>query len=539
MKKLWQALMWVRRADAAAFRRRLFYVLLQSLLPVAALYLLKMLVDGITQAVAGGGADRVLPSLLAMVAVFLMGRVVAALNSINNDILSQRLIDYMSDLMQQQAASLDLSYYDTPEYHDTLHRAQQEVSSRPVAILANFMALFSALITLLGIAAVLVTASWWVIVVMFVAVVPSLAVRLYKAQSIYRFRRRNTQLYRRTAYYGSLLTSRQAAAEMRTFRLAPWFRRLFVSSRRQLVSRLFSISRRLGAADICCALIEAAAMLLVLFLLVRQALGAAISLGSFVMLLEAFRRGQAQLNTLAASIAGLYDNRLFVSNVFEFLALKPAVLPPDDPQPMPPQIVSVEFRDVTFRYPGMHRDVLSHFCLQAKVGEVVRIEGRNGFGKSTLVKLLLRLYDPAEGSVLLNGIDIRRFRLDDLRRRIGVLFQDFVRYNCSAAENITFGDIDHPDHSLRHAAALAGADSVIDHLPQGDATLLGRLFDQGAELSMGQWQRMAIARALQSDAPLLILDEPFAWLDADARRLLNQNLSELQKNKIIILITHS
>ena len=171
--------------------------------------------------------------------------------------------------------------------------------------------------------------------------------------------------------------------------------------------------------------------------------------------------------------------------------------------------------------------------------QTIRIEGRNGFGKSTLVKLLLRLYDPAEGSVLLNGIDIRRFRLDDLRRRIGVLFQDFVRYNCSAAENITFGDIDHPDHSLRHAAALAGADSVIDHLPQGDATLLGRLFDQGAELSMGQWQRMAIARALQSDAPLLILDEPFAWLDADARRLLNQNLSELQKNKIIILITHS
>lgn len=539
MKKLWQALMWVRRADAAAFRRRLFYVLLQSLLPVAALYLLKMLVDGITQAVAGGGADHVIPTLLAMVAVFLMGRVVAALNSINNDILSQRLIDYMSDLMQQQAASLDLSYYDTPEYHDTLHRAQQEVSSRPVAILANFMALFSALITLLGIAAVLVTASWWVIVVMFVAVVPSLAVRLYKAQSIYRFRRRNTQLYRRTAYYGSLLTSRQAAAEMRTFRLAPWFRRLFVSSRRQLVSRLFSISRRLGVADICCALIEAAAMLLVLLLLVRQALDAAISLGSFVMLLEAFRRGQAQLNTLAASIAGLYDNRLFVSNVFEFLALKPAVLSPDDPQPMPPQIVSVEFRDVTFRYPGMHRDVLSHFCLQAKVGEVVRIEGRNGFGKSTLVKLLLRLYDPAEGSVLLNGIDIRRFRLDDLRRRIGVLFQDFVRYNCSAAENITFGDIDHPDHSLLHAAALAGADSVIDYLPQGEATLLGRLFDQGAELSMGQWQRMAIARALQSDAPLLILDEPFAWLDADTRRLLNQNLSELQKNKIIILITHS
>lgn len=540
MKNLWQALMMVRRCDVASFWRRVVYVMLQSLIPVAGLYVLKLLVDSITQAVGGGGAERVLPYLLALVALFLAGRVVSALSGVNNDVLSQRLIDYMSDLMQRQAARLDLSYYDTPEYHDTLHRAQQEVSTRPVAVLNNFMALLSAVVTLLGIAALLVTASWWVLVIMVVAMVPTLAVRLYKARSIYQFRRGNTQLYRRTSYYGQLLTSRQTAAEMRAFGLAGWFRRLFVESRRLLVGRLLSISRRLGAADICCAVIEAAAMLVVIWLLIRQTLAAAITLGAFVMLLEAFRRGQSQLSTLASSIAGLYDNRLFVGNVFEFLGLEPVVLNPEEPLPMPGRVESVEFKEVTFRYPQGNRDVLSHFNFRAEMGEIALIEGRNGFGKSTMVKLLLRLYDPCEGAVLMNGIDIRRFNLDELRSRVGVLFQDFVRYNCTAAENIAFGCRDkQPADGCRQAAELAGAAEVVEQLPQGENTMLGRLFDGGCELSMGQWQRVALARAFQSDAPLVILDEPYAWLDTNARRHLTESLEELKKDKVVIVISHS
>lgn len=540
MKNLWQALLLVRRCDRWAFRRRVLYVLLQSILPLLNLYLLKMLIDAVDAGFhSQGPATGFLPYLLAMTVVFLVNRVVAALDRVNNDLLSQRLTDYMSDIMQRQAARLDLSYYDTPSYHDTFHRAQQESGSRPLAILDNFMAVAGALVSVVVVTLMLVRASWLTVVVMLLAVTPSFFVRLRKARSVYAFRRQNTQLYRRTAYYAHLLTSREAAKEMRTFRLAPHFRTLFVEARSRLVARLLAISRRMGVADILCAVVEAAAMFLVVWLLAAQAFNGAFSVGTFVMLFEAFRRGQGYLTSLTGGIAGLYDNRLFVGNLFEFLRLQPSILDPADPLPVPEQIHELELRDVTFRYPDMYRDVLQHFNFKARVGEITRLQGENGYGKSTVVKLLLRLYDPQQGTVLLNGIDIRRFPVAQLRRRMGVLFQDFVRYACSAAENIAFGDIDRPEGSVLEAARLSGADAVADGLPDAYNSLLGRTFDGGHELSMGQWQRFALARALQSDAPVLLLDEPVAWIDVPARQQFLSALQQLKHDKIIIMITHA
>lgn len=544
MKNLWKALLLVRRCQPWSFRRRLFYELLQSILPLVNLYLLKLMIDTVQMGLAGQAApsDFVVP-LLSMCGIFLLNRIVSALSAINNDILSQRLIDHLSDLIQRQSARLDMQYYDTPAFHDTFHRAQQEASYRPLQILANFMALGGSLLSIAGVTAMLLSASWWIIVVMIAAVLPGFAVRLYKARRIYRFRRDNTQLYRRTAYYGAVLTARDFAKELRAFNLTSLFRQRFVDVRRRLVARLLSISRRLGALDILCAFIEAAAMLAVVWLLVGEAFAGAITIGTFVMLFEAFRRGQGYLHSLVGSIAGLYDNRLFVGNFFEFLELRPTILPPDEPMPMPPDIHQVEFRDVTFRYPDMDHDVLEGFSLTARKGEITRIDGRNGFGKSTLIKLLLRFYDPCQGAVLLDGIDIRRFDPATLRSHIGVLFQDFVRFNCTLNENIAFGNSTNAnpsppgssDPSAAHTSLLAFA----DRLPQKGDTLLGRLFDGGSELSMGQWQRVAIARALASDAPIIALDEPTAWLDREARENFSALLQELKHTKIVLLITHS
>ena len=534
MKKLWQALILVRRCDRRSFALRLLYVVLQSVLPLVNLYLLKLLIDAVERGTAGSDVQY-MPYLLGMVAVFLVNRMVSALNGINNDVLSQRLTDYMSDIMQHQSSRLDIAYYDNPDYHDTMHRAQQEASFRPLQIMNNFMALFGAIISIVGIVAMLTAASWWVIVVMVVAVVPGFLVRLYKARCIYRFRRDNTQLYRCTSYYGTLLSARDYAKEMRAFNLTAFFRQRFVDNRRQLVGRLLRISRRMGALDVLCAVIEAAAMFLVVWLLIRQALMAAITIGTFVMLFEAFRRGQGQLSSLVAAVAALYDNRLFVTNLFDFLALKPQVVSPEQPVPFPEHIKTVEFRDIIFRYPDMDRDVLSHYSLTARVGEVTLITGENGYGKSTLVKLLLRLYDPQQGSVSINGIDIRRFNLEELRAHVGTIFQDFVRYNITAAENIGFTNTD----QVAPAAALAGADSFLSRLPKGYGNMLGRLFDGGAELSMGQWQRVAIARMLHTDAPVLLLDEPMAWMDVAAREEFLRVLDQLKHNKIVIMITHT
>lgn len=539
MKNLWKALCMVHRCAPRSFWLRVVYVVLQSVLPLVNLYILKGIIDSVTAGIGIGGYGlQVMWLLVTMCVVFLLNRIVSALNGINNDVLSQRLIDYVSDQLQRQSARLDLQYYDTPAYHDTFHRAQQEASFRPLQILNNIMAFFGAVISIAGVVAMLASASWWFIVVMIAAVVPGFAVRLYKARRIYRFRRDNTQLYRRTSYYGAILTSRDAAKELRTYRLSDLFRSRFVDARKRLVGRLLSISRRLGALDVLCAVVEAAAMFAVVWLLVNRAWSGAITIGSFVMLFEAFRRGQGYLSSLVGAISGLYDNRLFIGNLFEFLELQPTILPPAEPLPVPDDIHEVEFRDITFRYPDMDRDVLSHFSLRARKGEIVRIDGRNGFGKSTLIKLLLRLYDPQQGQVLVDGIDIRRFDPAALRSRMGVLFQDFLRFSLTVEENVALGDVQgRPD--ITGALGLSGADEFVSRLPQGERTLLGRLFDGGSELSMGQWQRIALARALASDAPILLLDEPTAWLDADARQHLQETIQQIKSQKIILLVTHS
>ena len=543
MKQLFKALNMIRMCRPKSFWLRIFYVFVQSVLPLVSLYVLKFLVDSVTngeQQVILGHEFSPYMLLVIFSLLFLLNRLVNVLSTVNNDIMSQRLVDYLSDRMQRQSARLDMSYFDNPEYHDTYHRAQQEASYRPLQVLNGFMNLFGALLTISGIVVMLTTASPWIIVVMVVAVFPSFVVRIIKSRQIYAFRRENTQNYRRTYYYTTLLGGRDYAKEMRTFGLASYFRSRFVIIRKELVVALLRISRRIAMYDSICALVETAALFLVTLFLIRSATSGAITVGAFVMLFEAFRRGQASLNTLVAAISGLYDNRLFVGNLFEFLDLEPTIVSPPNAKPFPKEVHTVEFRDITFRYPKMERDVLKHFNLTARAGEVTQIEGENGFGKTTLLKLLLRLYDTDEGAVLVDGVDVREYDLQGLRHGIGAIFQDYVRFYCTAEENIAFGDIENPNSDrVRYVARLAGADKIIERLPKGYQTPLGRMFDGGEELSMGQWQRIALARQLYSDAPVLIFDEPTAWMDVPSRDRFYETL-ELMKNnnKVIILIKH-
>ena len=540
MKTLFKALDMIRQCHPRSFWWRIVLVVLQSVLPLVNLYVLKVMVDGIT---APESSAPFLHLLVIYCSLFLANRIVTILSGVNNDILTQRLTDYLNDRMQQQSALLDMSYYDNPQYHDTYHRAQQEASFRPLQILNAFMGLLGSAISIGGIVVMLASSSWWVIVVMVVAVVPSFFVRLIKSKQLYRFRRQSTQDYRRTAYYSALLGGRDFAKEMRTWGLAPYFRKLYIEVRHRLVNQLFRISRRLAGYDAICAVVETAALFLIVLFLFLSATSGAITIGSFVMLFEAFRRGQSHLTSLVASVSSLYDNKLFIGNLFEFLNLKPHIVDPPQPQPFPAKVTTVEFRDISFRYPGMDRDVLSHFSITARAGEVCHIEGENGFGKTTLLKLLLRLYDTDRGAVLINGIDVRQFKVAELRRGVGAIFQDFVRFYATAEENIAFGnmsrDAAHDPGAIRHAAEMAGADSFIRRLPKGYDTPLGRMFDNGEELSMGQWQRIALARQLYSDAPILLFDEPTAWMDIPTRDKFFNTLERLQQEgKVIILIKH-
>lgn len=539
-----QAFRLIWQCDKKGFALKLFYTLCTSLLPLLNLYVLKLLVDGATQAVAGAGDGLLSVEMIRYVLVFcgvmLLNRWVGVLSTVNNDVLTQRLIDYINNIIQTQSVRLDMSYYDNPSYHDTFHRAQQEAAFRPIRILENTVSVLGSSVALVGIALMLLASSWQVVAVMALAVVPSFAVRLYKSRRIYRFRRETTQDMRRTYYYGQLLTNRLYAKEVRAFGLGAHFRSLYVDIRARLVDRLLAISRRLGVFDALTALFEVSALALVLVLLIRPAISGAMSIGTFVMLFEAFRRGQGYLATMVGGISGLYEHKLFINNLFEFLELQPSIVSPANPEPFPERIDEVSFDDVTFAYPDMKRPVLDHLSLRARRGEVTLVEGENGKGKTTMLKLLLRLYDPQGGAVRINGIDIRRFDVGVLRRNVSAIFQDYVQFCFTARENVAFGDISNAGDARRlsEAIRMADAGAVVERLSNGLDTQLGRQFDGGEELSMGQWQRIALARQLYSPAQVLLFDEPTAWMDGEARSHFAETVQELKSDHVIILVQH-
>lgn len=517
---------------------KMLYVIVLSVLPLINLLLLKLMVDSL---VSGGNiSELALPLAAAFCGVYFLQRLVSTLNSINNDVLSQRLQDYISGQLQKQACELDMSYFDNPKYHDTFHRAQQEASYRPIRLMEDMVSIFGSSISLVGVVGIMVVSSWWVILVMILLVVPTFFVRMKKVRSIYAFRRENTQTYRRTQYYSSVLTHRNFAKEVRSFALQEYFRSRFVAIRKELVKQLLKISKRLGMYEVLGSVLEVGALAVIVFGLIFESAQGVMSVGTFVMVFEAFRKGQGYMQSLVEGVSGIYENRLFVSNIFEFLELKPQIKSPESPLRFPQRIQTIEWRNITFRYPDMQHNVLENYTLKAELGEITRIEGENGFGKTTLLKLLLRLYDPDEGFVLINGVDIRKYAVEDLRRYVGAIFQDYVQFNCTVRENIMLGDIfSAPDEKrMALAAEMAGADKVIEKLPNGYDTMLGRLFEGGEDLSMGQWQRIALARLLYGDAPVMIFDEPTAWLDESARTHLYQIIDTLKQDHLIIIIRH-
>lgn len=538
LKLIWQC-------DKKGFILKLFYTAAGSLLPLANLYVLKLIVDAVTLSTNRlSSFDMQLTTLILPVAMFsgiiLLNRLVGILGSLNSDILTQRLTDYINGIIQSQSLRLDMAYYDNPRYHDTFHRAQQEAAFRPIRILENMVSVIGATISLVGVGVMLLVATWQVVVVMLLAMTPAFVVRLIKSRRIYAFRRETTQLSRRSSYFGALLTNRAYAKEVRAFGLGEYFRSQYVAIRQQLVKRLLAISRRLALYDALTSIVEVAAFAISIFLLLRPVTAGAITIGTFVMLFEAFRRGQGYLTSLVGGVSGLYEHKLFINNLFEFLELKPVIESPDNPVAFPERVEKVEFDDVTFAYPDMQHPVLEHFSLRAERGNITIIRGENGFGKTTMLKLLLRLYDPQQGAVRINGIDIRRFELADLRRNVSAIFQDYVQLQLSVRENVEIGNLQHRGDALRLAEALRNADveSIVSSLPQGVDTQLGRQFDGGHELSMGQWQRIALARQLYAGGEVLFFDEPTAWMDKGARHNFTQTLEKLSKDHVVMLVQH-
>ena len=518
---------------------------LQGLLPLVALYLLKLLVDTVEGTVTGPASAVDFTPVGWLVAlsgaVALTGVILQAAQTYAGEVLAEYLSDHMLDGLHGKSSEVDLEYYENSEYHDTLHLAQQRAPNRPRMILDAVGQIIQNGISLLAMAGLLFLFHWSVPLVLLAASLPGLVVRLRFADTIYRWYHDAAPRERLARYFNQVLTRAEHAKELRLFGLGALFMSRFLGVRKQLRAEQLGIAKRRSVAELVAQGSGTVAIFGSLFFIAYRTVQGMITLGDLVMYFQAFQRGQTFLRQLLRSLADLYGNNLFLSAFVDFLAFEPRIKEPTEPTPVPhPMRRGIELDAVTFHYPGTERRALDGVSMVLRPGETVALVGENGAGKTTLVKLLCRLYEPTAGSISIDGVDLRQIRAADLRREISVVFQDYNRYDMTARENIWFGDVDldPQDEQVAAAARLAGVDDVLAKLPKGYETTLGRRFQGGEELSIGQWQKVALARAFLRRSQITILDEPTSALDAQTEVEVIERFRELAADRTAILISH-
>lgn len=522
-----------------------FLLLVQGLLPILSLYLMKLVIDTVTAALSAQPAERafepVLRVLLMAGGVALISAVVSQIGEAFTRVQSLTVVDHMNDILQAKGIEMDLEYYENSQYQDTLHRAQREAAYRPVVILNGLASILQNGISLLGVGWLLLSFHWAVIPLLLVAVLPGVVVRIWHSNRQFKLDRQNTLKERRSWYYHMILIGTEFAKEVRIFGLGSILRERYQKLREEIRDLRVRLEVRHSALNIAAQIISVAVIYGLFALIAYRTLQGSQTLGDLVMYFQAFQRGEGFLRGFLTGLARLYENNLFLTNLYEFLGLERKVIEPANPRPLPAPIRGgISFENVSFNYPNHERQVLKNINLTVRSGEVVALVGENGSGKTTLVKLLCRLYDPSGGRIRIDGVDLRDFASEELRREIGVVFQDYAHYNLSAADNIGFGGVHRaqtPD-AIEKAARHSDVHDTIAGLKNGYDTILGNLFESGQELSIGQWQKVALARAFFRDSQVLILDEPTSALDPKAEYELFLKFRELLDGRTALLISH-
>jgi ATP-binding cassette subfamily B protein len=520
-------------------------LVVQGLIPVAVVYLTKLLVDNLVKAVSGGGSAaeirQVFIIAVATAAVMLLAQSLDSITEWVRTAQSELVQDHIKRLVHEQSITLDLSFYESADFYDSLDQARGEASGRSLALLESFGSLLQNCVTLLAMAAILLSYSLWLPLILLVTTAPAFYV-------VMRFDRRYHDWWKRTTvgrrwlqYYDSMLTQNYFAAELRLYGLGKHFQSEYQDIRLKMRTERLKHLRQLSMAKMAAGAVALLAAGAILFLMGRRALNGAATMGDLALFYQAFSRGQGVVSALLGSAGKIYTNSLFLENLFQFLRLKPNII--DPPHPISTPFVlkkGIEFHNVTFYYPGSNRPALKDFSLKLPAGKIIAIVGTNGAGKTTLLKLLCRFYDPQSGSITLDGQDIREFSTADLWRRLTVLFQQPSRYFATAGQSIAMSDLGiEPSHAqIVEAARLAGADEFIRNLPRGYDTELGKWVSGGVELSGGEWQRVAMARAYLRESSINVLDEPTSFLDSWNEADWFDRFREWSAGRTSIVITH-
>jgi ATP-binding cassette subfamily B protein len=520
-------------------------LVVQGLLPTASVYLTKVLVDRADAAVGAGFSWESLQYVLLpagfMALVLLLQQVLKGVLQWVQTGQSELVQDHVKGLIHEQAARVDLEFYDTPAYFDHLNRANGQASNRSLSLLQNLGGLIQNGITLVGIAGLLIPYGLWLPLVLVASTLPALGVVVRHNRLRHNWWEDTTEKRRWANYYDRMLTLRLTAAEVRLFGLADHFKDAYQDLRRVLRESRLALMRNQAVARFGAGVLGLFAIGGTMAWMLWRAMRGLASLGDLALFWQAFNRGQGLMRTLLNSVGQLYTDMLFLEHLFAFLSLEPTIKSPARPASAPGRLEEgIAVRNLDFCYPGSDHRALNDFSLRVPAGKTVALVGENGAGKSTLIKLLCRFYDPAGGQITLDGVDLRELDVEALRRQITVMFQRPVRYAGTISENIAIGDVhdERDPHRVERAAQKSGAHAFIERLPQGYDTLMGKQFDEGAELSGGQWKRLALARAFYRRAPLMLLDEPTSSMDSWAENEWYDRFQELAAGRTALIVTH-
>ena len=534
------AIVW--RSGPTVVTLGLIFRVVASLLPLALLWITKLIIDGIVHAVS---AHQPVPHRFWwLVAAEFSLAVVSALLARGMDfldtLLAERYMRYVSIEVMKHAAELDLVAYEDPVFYDRLERARVQATDR-LGMIQSIGRLWQQAISAVLMSVSIMVYSPWLMLLLIAGVVPALLGESHFAFLGYAKNFRQTPIRRQLDYLRQLGGSKEAAKELKLFGLNRFFTDRFTRLSNQIYTEDVSLARRrLVAGAIFSVIGTMGYYSAYAFVIWRTVLGK-LSIGTLTFLAGAIQQASQSIQQVFSTLASIADQALFLTDLLAFLEMKPTIRSKPNALPAPRPIrIGFEFRNVSFHYPGNPRLVLDRLNFRLSPGERIALIGENGQGKTTIVKLITRLYDPTEGQILLDGVDLREYSLEDLYNEVGVIFQDFMRYEMKSRENIAVGRIEQIDNIdlLRGAARKSLADDVINRLPHDYEQMLGRRFDGGVDLSGGEWQKIALARAYLRDAQLLVLDEPTAALDARSEMEVFHRFAELTTGKMALLISH-
>ncbi len=546
------------RAPAASLRRVLpllwastptwtvisaLLILAEVAFSLTALYLTKRLIDVIAGAADGSPGDgQALLVAVLLVGAFTLAHLAArAFATLADEIQGQIVADHVDHRIHAKAVAADLAFYESPRYFDTLQRARQAGNTRPARVIGNLLQLTKNAVMLLAIGGLITAIHWLLPPVLLLAVAPGLLARLHFTRVLYEWQRRRTQLERQAAYIDWLMTSDIHAKELRLNQLGDHLRGQYAALRARIRRERLRISQRRTLTELVMSVTGTLAFFASLAYLALEAAHGRTTVGNLVLFLLVFQRAQGLVQALLANVSQFYEDHLYLGQLFEFLDIQPVIADPPAPAPVPrPMTQGLRLEQVSFRYPNAPDWALRDLSLRIAPGQIVALVGANGSGKTSLIKVLCRLYDPSAGRITLDGADVRRFRVDDYRRVFSVIFQDYAHYAMTVRDNIRFGAIQLPADApaIERAAVNSGADPFIRQLRHGYETRLSKMFDDGQELSIGQWQKIALARAFLHQSQVVVLDEPTSALDANAEFELFQNFRERIGPRAAVVISH-